>query len=223
MLSLQESDGSFNTEAIEEFNEKYKEVGITLDANAIKEEKTKTTAQAMGVALMGVATVCGLISTALEKTGNTGAAEAFQKIATAAGIAGAAITAIAPAIASIEGAVPILLVISATIMAVVAAISFFDAANENAEEKTERLTNSLKSAQDAAENSKKAYDDLKSSIESLNDSQDALDGLVEGTQEFQEALIAANQEVLNLLETYPQLARYLTTNKYGGLDITEQG
>ena len=106
-------------------------------------------------------------------------------------------------IASIEGAVPILLVISAAIMAIVAAISFYDAANESAEEKTERLANSLKSAQEAAKDSKKAYEDLKSSIESLNDSQNALDGLVEGTREFQEALIAANQEVLNLLETYP--------------------
>ena len=217
------NENNYNTEAIEEFNEKYEELGITLDANAIKEEKTKATAQAMGVALMGVATVCGLISTALAKTGNTGAAEAFQKIATAAGIAGTAITTIAPAIASLEGAVPILLVISAAIMAIVAAISFYDAANESAEEKTERLANSLKSAQEAAKDSKKAYEDLKSSIESLNDSQNALDGLVEGTREFQEALIATNQEVLNLLETYPQLAKYLTTNKYGGLDITSQG
>ena len=44
------NENNYNTEAIEEFNEKYEELGITLDANATKEEKTKATAQAMGVA-----------------------------------------------------------------------------------------------------------------------------------------------------------------------------
>ena len=42
------NENNYDTEAIEEFNEKYEELGITLDANATKEEKTKTTQNDIG-------------------------------------------------------------------------------------------------------------------------------------------------------------------------------
>lgn len=216
-------NSNFDSSKIEAFNAKYQELGLIIDTNQEKMQKNQATMKAMGMALMGVATVCGIISSKLNDMGQSNAAKTFQNIATAVGLVGTAFISLSSILKEVEGASKILLAIGAAITAIVAIVSYFDAINESAAEKTERLNEALKSSQEAARASAQAYEDLKTNIDNLENSQNALDGLIEGTQEFQEALIAANQEVLNLLDTYPQLASYLTTNKYGGLDVSKEG
>ena len=90
--------------------------------------------------------------------------------------------------------------------------------------------NALKKAQEATENAKTsfenaktAYEDLKSSINDYNDSVDAIKKLTKGTTEWKEAIQEANQQVIELLENYPALANYVTTNEDGLLEISEDG
>lgn len=51
----------------------------------------------------------------------------------------------------------------------------------------------------------------------------AFDGLVKGSQEWKEALIENNQKVLDLLNTYPQLAAYVEKGLHGEMTITDEG
>lgn len=80
-------------------------------------------------------------------------------------------------------------------------------------------------AQDAAE----AYNNLTNAINSIDDKTEALSELTRGTNEWREAVIALNSEILKLVETYPELAGFIeneggvlkidyektATNKYG--------
>ena len=70
---------------------------------------------------------------------------------------------------------------------------------------------------------KKSYDELKKSLEDYNSAKDALDKLIEGTQEWKEAIIELNNQVLELLDKYPQLAEYIKTTDKGILEITKEG
>ncbi len=70
---------------------------------------------------------------------------------------------------------------------------------------------------------KQAYDDLKNSIESYQDAQSAIDELVAGTDEWKESIIEANNQVLDLLNTYGELADYIDTDENGRLTIRQEG
>jgi hypothetical protein len=83
-----------------------------------------------------------------------------------------------------------------------------EARMEAAAEATER-------AKAAADNAKEAYDNLLSARSEYSDLQNTLDSLTVGTNEWKQALVAANQQVLELLTTYPQLAKYLRTGEDG--------
>lgn len=69
-------------------------------------------------------------------------------------------------------------------------------------------------AQDAAE----AYNNLTNAINSIDDKTEALSELTKGTDEWREAVIALNGEILKLVETYPELAGFIK-NEGGVLKI----
>lgn len=69
------------------------------------------------------------------------------------------------------------------------------------------------------DNLKSSYDQLKSSIEDYQSAQDAISSLTRGTQEWRDAIADANQQVLTLLQSYPQLAQYIKTTTDGLLKI----
>jgi hypothetical protein len=77
-------------------------------------------------------------------------------------------------------------------------------------------------AKKAAEDAKRAYDELLSNIADYHELQNTLDGLVEGTEDWRDALDEVNALVLELLQTYPELARYLTVSD-GRLGIDDAG
>ena len=81
----------------------------------------------------------------------------------------------------------------------------------------------------AAQEAKQKYDDiktsfneLKSSIENYHNAQDAIKDLTKGTQEWRDAIKESNDQVLQLLDKYPQLAAYVSSVN-GQLQISDKG
>lgn len=91
------------------------------------------------------------------------------------------------------------------------------------EYKIEQATQALKDSKEAANDAKTAYDDLQESFDNYNEIVKSLEDLTVGTSEWKDQLIKANEEVVKLLETYPQLAKYITTDKSGLLTLNEEG
>jgi Ni,Fe-hydrogenase III component G len=68
---------------------------------------------------------------------------------------------------------------------------------------------------DFAEEAKDAYDQMLSDQSKYHELQKTLEDLTYGTKEWKQALIEANQQVLELLQTYPELTKYLTRGEDG--------
>ena len=92
-------------------------------------------------------------------------------------------------------------------------------ANTNA---AEEAAEQARKAQEQYSKIKDEYEKLKSSIEDYTKAQEAIDALTTGTQEWRDAIADANQQVLELLATYPELAKYIT-NTNGRLTIETEG
>lgn len=78
-------------------------------------------------------------------------------------------------------------------------------------------------AAEAANKAKEAYDQLLGDQDRYKELQGSLDNLVEGTNEWRDALIEANDQVLELLRTYPILASHIERTGDGRLTISEEG
>ena len=84
-------------------------------------------------------------------------------------------------------------------------------------------------AKEAAEKTKKEVEqlnalsqeksELESNLSSLNNANEALSSAEKGTREWKEALIAVNNEVLTLIERYPELANSISKGVHGELVI----
>ena len=131
------------------------------------------------------------------------------------------------AIQSLKGALPAILAITA----VVGTIAAIKAANKAAFEASPE--GQLKTAQQHATDMQTALEQTKSAAESLSASFDNYDsvasnlkGCVKGTQEWTEALRQNNNEVVNMLAKYPQLAAMENVIKKdgdGALSFSKEG
>ena len=80
----------------------------------------------------------------------------------------------------------------------------------------------------AYEQTKQAYEDLKNSITELESMQDSMQGLVRGTQEWNDALNDVNNKVLDLIQQFPQLGSQVDAIngklqfKQGALELLQQ-
>ena len=147
----------------------------------------------------------------------------------AAGAASAGFTSLAAAISAANIALMatpigwILAGIAAIVAAIVGLVTLYNnwqdslhSSNKEFKEQKELLSE-LKHHYDEINGS---VDTLKKSIDSISDKRTALDDLEEGTLEWKEAVVALNQEVVNLLETYPKLAEFVK-NENGILSFEE--
>lgn len=178
-----------------------------------------------------VATLAGVGISAfgqvLENSGVEGASKVTSKFASVLTIAGTAAstfgslmqmagiqTFVAGQVAQL-GWAPFLIIVGAIIAAVVLLIACI--ATVASSMKKASPANKLKEAEEAAEGAKKAaeeaknaYDNLAKSFENLADEQTSLDDLTEGTQEWRDAVKQLNSEIMELVETYPELAKFVT-------------
>ena len=111
-----------------------------------------------------------------------------------------------------------LLIIVGVIAALAIGFAIWDAATVSAAEALETAKEQAKEASEAFEEAKNAADELKSAFDHYDEIATALDDCVEGTEEWTEALKANNQEVLSLMQKYPQLAGMV--NEAGEAAIT---
>lgn len=86
----------------------------------------------------------------------------------------------------------------------------------------EKAAETAKRLSEAYQEVKASYEELKQSLADYKDAQNAIDKLQEGTEEWRQAIQEANAQVLEMLDTYPQLAQYIT-NTNGRLQISDEG
>lgn len=98
-----------------------------------------------------------------------------------------------------------LLLIVAVIGAVAAGIYLLVNKYNEAENATKRATEQAKIAAEQYEKVKTKYDELKKSLEDYEDARDAIKYLVEGTDEWKESIVEANDKALELIDTYDEL------------------
>lgn len=79
-----------------------------------------------------------------------------------------------------------------------------------------------KNLKEALSHTKEAIGEVSKASEKLGESKKTLHSLTEGTIEWKQALLEVNQQVLDLIDKYPLLQKYLT-NKNGELGISEEG
>ncbi len=87
----------------------------------------------------------------------------------------------------------------------------------------EQAKRATKEAKEVADEAKEAYDKLLSEHSKYNETQKALEGLTKGTNEWKEALAAANQQVMQLAALYPELrkAGVITIGSEGQFSISD--
>lgn len=113
--------------------------------------------------------------------------------------------------------------ILAAIAAIVAAITIFATVHETTEEKVQRLNKSVEQLGAQMNETQGTINDLTDSWDKLSGLKDDLDDLTIGTIEWKKKLVEVNQEVLNLLDKYPQLAQYVTQSATGEFEISKSG
>ena len=115
---------------------------------------------------------------------------------------------------------------AAIVVAAIAAVSLgvyaLAEAIETTAERTKALNEQYNTLKDNYESVKSATQELTSSLDALGERQTKLAGLTKGTQEWKDAVKDVNNEVLELIRKYPQLAKYVD-NKDGILNISEYG
>ena len=118
----------------------------------------------------------------------------------------------------------VFLIIAAVAALTAGVIALGKAAKENSlAGQMEKAQKATAAAKEAAESAKTAYDDLLSARSEYSELQTTLDGLTKGTNEWKQALIEANAQVLELLSTYPELAKFISRGENGQLTISDEG
>lgn len=89
--------------------------------------------------------------------------------------------------------------------------------------KMEKLQESMSKLAEEAEQAKSELNEITTSRKNLGNMEDTLNDLTKGTDEWKQSLVAVNQEVLRLIDQYPELGKYVTTGQNGQLSIDSKG
>lgn len=171
--------------------------------------------QKVGSVLTFIGTASSLVSTAMSILSAifpvAGAAGATSGTATS--VAWSPVTIIALAIVA---ALALLLIGFLAVSAIMKSFS--------PEEKLKKAQAAADAAAEAADEAAAAYDRLSEALDSLEGKYKALEELTRGTKEWNEAVQAINDSVLDLVADYPELAAFVE-NKNGVLtiDVNSQG
>lgn len=90
-------------------------------------------------------------------------------------------------------------------------------------EKQERLNKAVQQTGESMNDAKTKIDDIKSAMEELGGLETEFSSLIKGTDAWKEKLIEVNNKVLELLQTYPTLAQYVSQGANGELTISSEG
>lgn len=156
-------------------------------------------------------------------------AAAAASTAGAAALTGEAIAADTATVAT-KGFFATLLAGLGPILAIVAAVAGIGIVIKLIIDKYNEAANAAKEAQDQADQLADAYNNVKTSHQELEQSFDsyekakqAMSELTEGTNEWNSKLKETNNQVLELLDKYPELAKYVHRDSNGVLTFDESG
>ena len=113
-----------------------------------------------------------------------------------------------------------LLILAAIIWVVVSAIQ--NAIKNSPEGKFKAASEALEKASTVADQAAESYNNLKDSLTDLKDKYKALDEMTVGTQEWKDALLEVNSEVMDLIDKYPDLADAMEVDENGVMRISEE-
>jgi hypothetical protein len=95
-------------------------------------------------------------------------------------------------------------------------VAAFKAWKANSPEgRMEALREKTEAAKEAAEEATKAYEDLFELHDSYTSLVADIENLTVGTTAWKEAVVALNEKIAELLELYPQLAKYVSFTENG--------
>lgn len=83
------------------------------------------------------------------------------------------------------------------------------AEKQTLEYRMEKVAEATEKAKEAAESAKESYDNLNASIEEIGTKKSELENLTYGTLEWQRALLEVNQQVMDLIDQFPDLREEL--------------
>lgn len=110
--------------------------------------------------------------------------------------------------------------IAALVLVVGGLIKLFKSFDEG--EKLKKLEEEAQNASEAFDRTKEKINETKTALDSLESGYETIEKLKEGTLEWYEAIGNVNAEVMKLVETYPELAQYISSDN-GVLKINQQG
>lgn len=108
----------------------------------------------------------------------------------------------------------------AGVVALTAYIIKYNSAQERANRNLEAAKNNYKVVSEATKETQESVDNLKSSWDSLQNAQNTLKRLTSGTTEWKEALLKVNQQIIDIIDKYPELAGAVI-NTNGALSIDQ--
>ena len=89
--------------------------------------------------------------------------------------------------------------------------------------KLEKLNKAVQQLAEEADRAKEEIDKITEAKNGLDELRKSFEGLTVGTSEWKKALIDSNQQVLELINKYPELSYSITKGEYGQLDIKDEG
>lgn len=162
-----------------------------------------------------------------------GAAKAGGNAAKGAGKAAGAATETGGAASGASGAASgagagisaagILAIVAIAIAGAVAAWKLVDYAQKESERSAQKAAEALKMQQEAYNQAKSAYDEFTASADKLDEINKRMKDMTAGTEEFTNAVLEANEQVLSLVSKNPELAEYITYMEDGRMALSEEG
>lgn len=85
-------------------------------------------------------------------------------------------------------------------------IGVLDSLTETVEDKIKKTSEAVEGLRDRFNETKQGYEELKQSLTNYNDAYNSIKNMTAGTQEWKEAVTELNNQVLDLIKQYPELA-----------------
>ena len=206
----------------QEVSESNKQLEISGTTAAVVGNQFRSMAGVVGT----VAGAFGLLSGALKSMGFEEAGDAVGTFATGLMVLAAILPIIPPLCKAIGVSIETIPIIG-WVVAIIDVLITLGAVIHNfiksSDKKSQKLANSLKQVSKEAEAAQQAYSELLDKQKQYDDAISALDDLTVGTKEWKQALLEANNIVLELLSNYPELAQFLTRDENGAPVIAEEG
>ena len=198
---------------------------------------TQKTAQAMGQMANGMfiaGAACASLSAIFQAAGWDEGAEAMSKLSGIVMGLGAVFMVLPPIITGVGKVVATtgltaqaawgwIGIIAALVVGLVVAIAAMSKANNGLAKDIEETSSQIDQMTTAAKEAEDALESITETRKELAEMQSTFTGLTKGTDEWRKALVDSNSKILELLNTYPQLAEYITPNEDGLMEVSTAG